>query len=196
MGAFLVVLLPKPIKHLLLRESVAGRRPGGLLLEGSVHPLMARILLRMPGLDPQRLDPQSNPPNGQPGKSRHPRGRKRGPVIRKNRPGESILSKNLPKDLLDWPSCRGREGSTGEQITAGVIGNRQRIAVASIPGSKLSFEVGCENLVGSHLSQLQGRVGRTLTPPSPSLRLDESGLLEDLLGCGSCRPLHLRLSPL
>jgi hypothetical protein len=193
-GALLVVLESKPIKHLLLSLSVAGRRSRRLVLQRSVHALMTSILLGMARLDLQRLDPQPDPPHRQPRESRHSRRRKRSPIIGHNRPGEPRLSEHLPKDPLHRLSRRRIEGSTGQQISALIVGDRERITVPSILGSKLSLEVGREHLVGSHRSQLQRRPRGTSTATA-SLRRNLSGLLEDLLGRRGGRPLPFRLSP-
>jgi hypothetical protein len=141
---------------------------------------MTSILLGMARLDLQRLDPQPDPPHRQPRESRHSRRRKRSPIIGHNRPGEPRLSEHLPKDPLHRLSRRRIEGSTGQQISALIVGDRERITVTSILGSKLSLEVGREHLVGSHRSQLQRRPRGTSTSTA-SLRRNLSGLLEDLL---------------
>jgi hypothetical protein len=82
------------------------------------------------------------------------------------RPGEPLLPINIPKDLLDRTSRCGVEGSTGQQIAAGLVGDCQRITVASVPGPKLSLEVGRNHFVGSDLSELQRGAGRASPPQS------------------------------
>ena len=90
-------------------------------------------------------------------------------------------------------SYRSPSRAASQQIAARVVGDRQRIAVASILGAKLSFEVNRENLMGNHRSQLQRGLDR---PDSTSLSfpLNQSGLLEDLLDRRGRRPLDLRLT--
>ena len=43
----------------------------------------------------------------------------------------------------------GREGFTGEQKTAGVIGDRQRTAVLTISQQELALVIGTPQLIGS-----------------------------------------------
>ena len=90
-------------------------------------------------------------------------------------------------------SYRSPSRAASQQIAARVVGDRQRIAVASILGAKLSFEVNRENLMGNHRSQLQRGLDR---PDSTSLSfpLNQSGLLEDLLDRRGRRSLDLRLT--
>ena len=139
-----------------------------MFLQGSVHPLMTWILLGMSGLDLQRLDPEPDPPHRQPRQSRHSVTGKGGPIIRDNRPGQPTGSENLPKDLLHRSSRRRREGATGQQIAALIVGNGERITVASILGAKFTLEVRREHLMGSHHSQLQRSPGgRSMATSSP-----------------------------
>src|SRR6266853_4398164 len=42
-----------------------------------------------------------------------------------------------------------RKGFTGEQKPAGVVGDRQRIAVLMIPQQKLAFVIGAPQLIGA-----------------------------------------------
>ena len=80
-----------------------GREAGWSLPSGSGASAHDEHFVRMPGLDPQWLDPQPDPPHRQPGESRHTRAGKRGPVIRHNRPGQPILLENLPKTRWTGP---------------------------------------------------------------------------------------------
>ncbi len=64
MRPFLVELLREIVEPGLLLETVHARRPGGLLLEREMHPLVAAVLLGMAGLDAFDGDSQSEPPDG------------------------------------------------------------------------------------------------------------------------------------
>lgn len=64
--SLLVVLTAKGVKEPLLRREIGGWGAGRLSLQIPVHPLMTAILLRTPRLNPQRLDPQLDPPHRKP----------------------------------------------------------------------------------------------------------------------------------
>lgn len=66
MGTFVVVSLSEVIEPVLLFLFVGCGRPNGLRLQGSMHPLVASVLLRMRRLDQLGEDPQANPPDGKP----------------------------------------------------------------------------------------------------------------------------------
>ena len=52
------------IEAFLLLQQVVRGRFSGFLLQGQVHPLMAAVLLRTPGLDALDRDAQAQPPDG------------------------------------------------------------------------------------------------------------------------------------
>jgi hypothetical protein len=57
-----VVVVGKVIKAGLLLQEVLGSGPGGLVLQGQMHALMATVLLGMTRLDALDLDAESQPP--------------------------------------------------------------------------------------------------------------------------------------
>jgi len=63
--AFVVVAVEELIEAFLLLEQVLRGRLGGFLLQGQVHPLVAAVSLRMPGLDALDRDAQAQPPYGE-----------------------------------------------------------------------------------------------------------------------------------
>ena len=66
MGPFLVEALDEVIEAGLLSQEVGGRGLGGFGLEGQMHPLVAAVLFGMPGLDALNVDPEAQPPHGEP----------------------------------------------------------------------------------------------------------------------------------
>src|SRR5689334_4461076 len=60
---FGIELAEEGIEALLLLQTVAARRAGGLLLEGQMHALMAAVLLRMPRLDALDGNAKPKPPH-------------------------------------------------------------------------------------------------------------------------------------
>ena len=65
MRAFLIVVALEAIKALLLSRQGASSGASGFCLEGTMHPFMTAILLRLTWLDTQRLDSQLDPPHRQ-----------------------------------------------------------------------------------------------------------------------------------
>ena len=58
----LVIVTAERVEARLLLIGVGGRRPRGLLLERTMHALMAPVLLRRGGPDEMRLDAELEPP--------------------------------------------------------------------------------------------------------------------------------------
>ena len=71
----LVVLLSELVEASLLTGEVAAGRMSRLGFEGSVHPFVSSILLRVGRLDQLRVDAQADPPDRQQGKPAQRRGR-------------------------------------------------------------------------------------------------------------------------
>src|SRR4030042_1285777 len=65
----LVVFQYEPVEPALLSSQARGRRLGGRVLECPVEPLMAAVLLRMPGQDELRVHPDLDPPHVEPGQA-------------------------------------------------------------------------------------------------------------------------------
>src|SRR6187431_3297754 len=63
MGPLEIELLNEDVEALLLLQRVPARRPGGFLLEGEVHALVAAVLLGMTRLDAFDLDTEAQPPD-------------------------------------------------------------------------------------------------------------------------------------
>ena len=65
MRSFGVELLHEGVEAGLLLEAVHARRPGGFLLEGEVHALVAAVPLRLSWLDALDRDAEPEPPDGE-----------------------------------------------------------------------------------------------------------------------------------
>ena len=65
-GPFVMLVLAKLLEGPLLHAPDPARRVARGLLESPMQAFMPPILLRVPGLNPFRSDPQANPPHGQP----------------------------------------------------------------------------------------------------------------------------------
>src|SRR3990172_4703830 len=64
-GPLVVVELAEAIETRLLRLVIFRGRPGGLIFQGPVHPLVASVLLGVGRLDEFGEDAQADPPDGE-----------------------------------------------------------------------------------------------------------------------------------
>ncbi len=64
-GSFSVEFDEEVIEAGLLLKAVHARRPGGFLLQGEMHALMAPVLLRVARLDALDGDAEPEPPDGE-----------------------------------------------------------------------------------------------------------------------------------
>ncbi|MCH8250661.1 MAG: hypothetical protein IH913_13775, partial [Proteobacteria bacterium] len=62
----------------------------------------------------------------------------------------------------------GGEGITGDQISAGVVGDRQRVAVAAVGEHELALVIGTPQLVGISDMRQRGAL-RFVAPSLPAL---------------------------
>ncbi len=150
MGTLVVEDLDKFFEARLLLKKIGGGRLGGLFLQGQMHALMAAILLGMAGLDALNTDPQAEPPHGELAQvEQRMCGSERHTVIAADVGGQAALLKK-PLKHRESVLFRGRrKGFTGEEKPAGVVGDRQRIAVLMIPQQKLAFVIGAPQFIGS-----------------------------------------------
>src|SRR6476619_3220983 len=137
----------------------------GLEIQGQMHAFMAAVLLRATWLDALDLDAEPEPPDRQPAQAEEGIGAcERDAVIGANGLGQAEL---LEHGLEHWERVGflgGRERLASEQVSAGEVGDRQRIAIATIGEHELAFVVGAPQVVG-----LAGtRKRRSLRPVPPS----------------------------
>ena len=144
-----VVLVAEAVEGRLLGLEARRRRSRRLCLQRAVHPLVAAILLRMAGLDEDRLDAELDPPDRQPRQpSRRRRTGERRAAIGQDRPRQPVGRKGL---LEDRPGVRPRRraaASALEQEAAAVLGPGQREAQASVAGAELPLEIRRPQIVG------------------------------------------------
>src|SRR5271170_51153 len=120
-----------------------------------MHALMTAILLGMTRLDPFDADTEPEPPDRQFAQVEQGLGGSKGNTIIATDAGrQAALFKKPFKHDESVVFSGGRQGFTGEQKTAGVIGDRQRIAVLPISEQELALVVGAPQLVGA-LAQRQ-----------------------------------------
>ena len=131
------------------RKLAAGRL-GGFFLQGEMHALVTAILLGMAGLDALDADTQAQPPDGELAQVEQSVGGSEGhAVVAADVGGQAALLKKPLKHSKSVIFSGGRKRFAGEQITAGVIGDRQRIAVLLIAQQELAFVIGAPELIGA-----------------------------------------------
>src|SRR5229473_2858369 len=103
-----------------------------------------------PGLDALNTDPQAEPPHGELAQvEQRMCGSERHTVIAADVGGQAALLKKPLKHRESVLFPGRRKGFTGEEKPAGVVGDRQRIAVLMIPQQKLAFVIGAPQFIGS-----------------------------------------------
>ena len=146
---FLVELLDEMIELGLLLKEVCSGGLGGFFLQGQMHALMAAILLRMARLNALDANAEPEPPNRELAQiEQGVSGSEGNTVIAADVRRQAALLKKPLKHGKSVIFFGGREGLTGEEIPAGVIGDGQRIAVLMIAQQELALVIGAPKLIG------------------------------------------------
>src|SRR6202041_3058050 len=158
-----------------------------------MHALMTAILLGMARLDSFDADTEPQPPDRQFAQMEQSVSGSEGhTVIAAHVGGQAALLKKPFKHGESVVFFGGREGFTGEQITAGVIGDGQRVAVLPIAQQELSLVIGAPQLIGS-LAQRQGSSLSTTTQATAAR--DQTVSIQDRMDGALGRNLDVRESP-
>jgi hypothetical protein len=158
-----------------------------------MHAFMAAVLLRVAGLDTLDLDAEPEPPNRKLGEiEKRVRTGEGNAVIGADGFGQTELLENGLKYREGVGFLGGGERLAGEQVAAGKVGNRQRIAVATIGEHELALVVGAPQVIG-----LAGKgKHRSLRPvPSPHSALDQAMAVEHRMYRADRRGVHIRIEP-
>src|SRR5437016_9130491 len=91
MGPLVIELLAEDVEAALLRRETARGRPGRLRFQRAMHPFMPAVLIRAPGLDELRQDPEADPPRRELRQARQRGGGERHAVVAANPPRQPIL---------------------------------------------------------------------------------------------------------
>src|SRR5947209_13052963 len=130
-----------------------------------MHAFMAAVLLRPAGLDKRRLNAEAYPANRQLREPLDRVRRERRSIVGQHGIGQAVLAKE-PLEHGPGQLERSRAQSpTTDDVAAERIGHGQGIAIASIPGSEVSLEVGAPLLVRT-FDRLRRRSSRMREPPS------------------------------
>ena len=125
-------------------------RLGGFFLQGEMHAFVAAVLLRMAGLDPFDANAQAQPPDGEFAQMKQGvRGSEGHAVIAADVGGQAALLKKPLKHSKSVVFSGGRKRLAGQQITAGMIGDGQRVAVVMIAQQELALVIGAPQLIGT-----------------------------------------------
>src|SRR5437870_5998895 len=115
-----------------------------------MHALMAAILLGMARLDPFDGNPEPEPPDGQLAQVKQGVCRSEGhTVVAADVGRQAALLKKPFKHSESVVFAGGRKRLTGEEITAGMVGDRQRIAVLTIGEQELALVIGAPQFIGT-----------------------------------------------
>jgi len=184
-GPVVVVLLPERVEPDLLLVVVCGGRPGGLGLQGPMHPLVTAVLLRMGGLDQLGEDPEPDPPDGEPRETPDGGGREGSSVVGADPSGQTVLAEEALEDGLGELVSRREEPADVEQVPGESVRDGEGIALDAVSGLEVALVVGGPDVVGRG----DGRDGAPRvveSPPLPS-RGHKAVALEDVADGGARR---------
>ena len=121
-------LIVEAVELGLLLKEVGGGWFGGLPLQGEVHALMAPVLLRAARLDAFDVDPQAQPSDRQLAEVEQRTGAgESNAIVSADGVGQAELLEYAFEHGEGIGFLGGRERLAGDQITAGEVGDRQRI---------------------------------------------------------------------
>src|ERR1043166_5751946 len=130
------------------RKFLAAGRPGSFQLQGEVHALVATVLLRVTWLDPFDLDAEPEPPHRELAEAIESVWACKGnAVVGADGLGQAELLEHGLKYREGVGFLGGGEGFAGEQVSAGKVGDRQRIAIAPIGEHELALVIGAPQLI-------------------------------------------------
>src|ERR1700674_3023456 len=114
-----------------------------------MHAFMAAVLLGMARLDAFNANPQSEPPDREFAQVEQGVGGSEGNAVITADIGRqtALLKKPLQHSKgIVFPG--GRKSFTAQEITTGMIGDGQRVAVLTIPQQELALVIGAPQFIG------------------------------------------------
>jgi hypothetical protein len=156
-----------------------------------MHALVAAVLLRMAGLDALDLDAEPQPPDRELGQIEEGvRTRERHAIIGADGLGQAVLLEDGLEHLESVGFPGSGERLAGEEVTAGEVGDRERIAIATIGEHEFAFVVGAPQIIG-----LTGKgKGCSVCPVSPpASALDQAMTVEHRMHRADRRRVDIRV---
>jgi hypothetical protein len=187
-----VVAIDEVVELGLLLQEVAGGRFGGLRLERQMHALVAAVLLRMARLDAFDRNPEPEPPDREFGQVEERIGACKGHAVVG---ADGVWQTELLEDILENSEgvdlLGALQGFAGNQVTAGEVGDSQRIAVAAIGQHELALVVGAPQIIGL-IAGRQRRASGLVAPPTPAL--DQPMAVQNRMHRADRRGMDIRIS--
>ncbi len=144
-----IELITEGIELALLCGQAARGRPGGFGFEGTVHALMASVLLGLAGLDELREDAKTNPPCRERRETGERVGGEGNAVVSADPDGEAEFLEEAGEDRFSAKNSRGMECLAAEQETTVAIGDGEGVAVNPVTGFELALEISAPDIVGA-----------------------------------------------
>src|SRR5213594_4751668 len=184
-----VVLRAEALKAALLAAARAGGRPGRLGLQRAVHAFVGAVLFRMARLDALLGDPEADPPDVHRAQPMDARGAEGGPVVGADGAGQADVAEESVEHEPAVLRADRRQGVTGEQIAAVLVGDREGIAVRAVAGAEVALEVRGPHVVRPRGNEL-GRA-RMLPGSAAAAPPHESPAVQEIARrtrCGQLEP--------
>lgn len=140
-GSLEVIDSTESVERTLLGEEVGGRGCGGILLQSSVHALVASVLLRFAGLNEFGQDPECDPPDGELRESGDRSGGEGMAVVGANAFGQTELPEEPVEASEGGLEVEAEHALAVEQEPGVPILDGEREAELPVSGSELALEV-------------------------------------------------------
>ncbi len=140
-GTLVVVEGAEPVEGALLGDQVILGWSRRRSLERSMHPLVGPVLLGTGGQNPLVLNAQPYPPYVELREAVDADGGERHAVVDANSPGQPVLAKEAIEEGADALAPGREQAVTAEQVARVLVRDRQRIAVDTVAGPEVAFEV-------------------------------------------------------
>jgi hypothetical protein len=128
----------------------SSERPAWWLLQRTMPAFVATILLGVARLDAFNANSESEPPDGELTQIEQGVSASEGnAVVAADVGRQAALSKKPLKHSKSVVSFGRRKSHTGEEITAGMIGDGQRLAIFMIAEQEFAFVIGAPEFIGS-----------------------------------------------
>jgi len=141
MRALLVEDPSEVVETLLLRPLIGCRRVRGRLLQRSVHPLMTAVLLRLARRDPLRLHARLDQLHREPAETAGSRRRKWRTIVGTDHRRQPNLAECRLQNRPDMLTIRFVDRLQPQNVPAGEIAHRERIAAPTVLGQEPTLEV-------------------------------------------------------